>query len=97
MIDINESNFAEETSSGLVLVDFYAQWCGPCKAMIPTLESLQNVKVVKVNTDFNQNLAAQYNVSAIPMLVFLKDGVQVDKMIGVVSADKLQTRINELQ
>jgi thioredoxin 1 len=96
-MELNEGNFAENTGSGLVLVDFFAEWCGPCKAMAPALEELVDAKVVKINTEDNRNLAVEYNVSALPTLVFLKEGEEVDRMVGVQSQRALQDRINELK
>jgi len=96
MLDINESNFVENTSKGLVLVDFYATWCPPCKAIAPVLETLQNIKVVKVNVDENTELAIQYRVSSIPLLVFLKDGNEVDRLSGVQSYATLQGKADYL-
>lgn len=93
---VNESNFSQETSEGLVVVDFYADWCGPCRAYNPILESLTNVKIVKVNIDNDSNLAIKYNVSAIPKLVFLKDGQVVEEFTGLHSGKDLQEKINQL-
>lgn len=95
-LELNESNFAQETGTGLVLVDFYATWCGPCKRMAPILEELKGAKVVKVNTDVNQSLALEHQVDSIPKFVFMKDGVVVDQMVGVHSRESLQARIDAL-
>ena len=63
MMELNESNFAAETSTGVVLVDFYAPWCGPCRMLAPVLEQITGAKVVKVKTDDNKQLAVkQYHV-----------------------------------
>jgi thioredoxin 1 len=96
MLKLNEANFAEETKTGLVLVDFYAEWCVPCKVVTPLLSQLKNVKVVKVDIEENMNLSAQFKVSSIPCLVFLKDGVEVERMIGIQSLDRLQQKVDEL-
>lgn len=96
MLELNESNFAQETSEGLVLVDFYAPWCGPCRAVAPALEQLTDVKVAKLNVDDAQELAVEFSVQSIPCLVFLKDGVEVDRMLGLRSATELQAKVNEL-
>jgi thioredoxin 1 len=92
MLELNEVTFEEGTREGLVLVDFYADWCGPCRALAPTLEMLQNVKVAKVNIEESSALAVQYRVSSIPLLVFMKDGVEVDRLLGVQSLGTLQEK-----
>lgn len=84
---VNESNFNEEIKSGLVVVDFFAEWCGPCKMLSPVLEEVQGelmdqVKIIKVNVDENSSLAQQYSITNIPALVVLKDGNEVDRLIG---------------
>lgn len=93
---LNESNFKTETADGLVLVDFYTDWCRPCKALAPILEELTDIKVCKVNTDTENELAASYNVSAIPCLVFLKDGVEISRMTGLVGKAVLQNKVDLL-
>lgn len=96
MMILDESNFTTETATGLTLVDFYADWCGPCKALVPTLEQLENINVRKVNIDNSQELATTYNVSAIPCLVFLKDGVEVDRIVGLAGKAVLQNKVDLL-
>jgi thioredoxin 1 len=96
MVEAFESNFEELTREGVVLVDFYTDWCGPCRVLAPTLEKLEGVKVVKVNTEDNMNLAVKFRVSSIPCLVFMKDGLEVNRMVGVQSQDVLQENVNKL-
>lgn len=83
---IKESEFINEVKDGLVLVDFYADWCGPCKMLSPVLEQINNeddeVKVIKVNIDDSAFLANYYQVQSIPTLVLLKNGEFLHKMIG---------------
>ena len=90
MIELNSSNFEEHTKDGLVLVDFYAPWCGPCRALSPIVEKLQNIKVFKVNIDDSPELANEFKVSIIPFLVFLRNGVEVESILGVQSQNALQ-------
>jgi thioredoxin 1 len=97
IVKLNEANFEAETASGVVVVDFYADWCGPCRALTPILESLTDVKVGKVDVDAEQELAKQYNVSSIPLLVFLKDGEEQSRMVGVQPKDKIQKTIDDLK
>lgn len=97
MIKLSESNFEEETRSGLVVVDFYADWCGPCKLLAPTLSQLQDAKIAKVDIDHNHKLAAEFGIASIPCLVFLKDGVEVHRMAGVKPKAAIQQKIDELK
>ena len=86
VINVTEENFKEETSKGLVLVDFYADWCGPCKMLAPVLEELavevKDAKIVKVNIDDSKALVSDYKVSSIPNLTLLKDGEIVYQDVG---------------
>lgn len=90
----------EVLKSGVpVLVDFFATWCGPCKALSPVLEGIANaydggLKVVKVNVDDSQKLAASYSVRAVPTLVLFKDGKAIDTMVGVPSAATLRQKLD---
>lgn len=103
LVTLTEANFQEEIENSMVpfLVDFWAEWCGPCKMLTPTLEALAKekagaVKIGKVNVDENPNLAAQFGVRSIPMLVFFKDGQQKDVVVGVQSKDALAKRLDAL-
>lgn len=82
-----DQNFTAETGSGLVLADFWAPWCGPCKMIAPVLEELDSemgdkVKIVKIDVDENQETAGRFGVMSIPTLIVLKDGEVVDKVVG---------------
>lgn len=95
-----DQTFANETESGLVLVDFWAPWCGPCKMIAPVLEDLDSeigdkVKIVKLDVDENQETAAKYGVMSIPTLIVLKDGKEVDKVIGFQPKEALAERLEK--
>ena len=83
---IKESEFINEINEGLVLVDFYADWCGPCKMLSPILEEIndedENVKIIKVNIDDSRFLAKYYQIQSIPTLILLKDGQFLNRMTG---------------
>ena len=102
-VTIDEANFDSEVtkSSQPVLVDFWAEWCGPCKMIAPILDEIAkekggSVKVAKVNVDNNQSLSARYNVRAIPTLLFFKDGQLRDQVTGMTSKKDLLSRLAAL-
>ena len=92
---ITQNEFQEEVmdNKGLVLVDFYADWCGPCKMLAPILEevgeTLPELKIVKVNVDENQNLAQQYGVMSIPTVYLFDGGMNAGKFVGVKSKEEI--------
>ena len=91
IIDLNNSNFEQTISAeNLTLVDFWAEWCGPCKSMHPIFESLAkqypNVKFARVNVDQNQNISRKFAVQSIPTFIMFKSGKIIDKMMGAVGA-----------
>lgn len=91
---LKEDNFYDEVSEGTVLVDFYADWCGPCKMMGEILESV-DANILKVNTDEFQELAMKHGVMSIPTLVLYKDGSEVSKLIGLQSKEDIEDFINQ--
>jgi thioredoxin 1 len=87
IVHATDQSFKTDTSEGLVLVDFWATWCGPCKMIAPVLEELDSemsdqVKIVKVDVDENQATAGEYGIMSIPTLVLFKDGQPIDKVVG---------------
>ncbi len=102
-ITLDESNFDREVtqSDKPVIVDFWAEWCGPCKMIAPLLDEVARekagvVKVAKVNVDENQSLSFKYNIRAIPALLFFKNGQVRDQVTGVTSKKDLLNRIEAL-
>lgn len=93
LIHLKDEDFNEEIKSGVVLVDFYADWCGPCKMLGPILEEISNennnVKIVKINVDSHEDLARQYGIMSIPTILVFKDGKEIHKNIGFVSKDEI--------
>ena len=95
VLNVTSANFEEEVlnSEKTVLIDFYADWCGPCKMFSPVVEAVANenedIKVVKVNVDNAQDLAIQYQVMSIPTVVIIKDGKEINRNVGMVSKSQL--------
>ncbi len=85
-----------EEIKDLTILDFYADWCGPCKMLSKILEQL-DVNILKINVDENEELAKEYRVMSIPNLFFVKDGEVKDQLIGFHSKDDLEEKINELK
>jgi len=102
-VEVNNRNFQEEVleSTIPVLVDFWASWCMPCRMLAPTIEKLAKenqgkLKVCKLNTDENQNIAAQYGIQGIPTLIIFKEGKEVGRAVGVMPKEKLQEKLNPI-
>lgn len=93
------NNFNEQIKEGVVLVDFFATWCGPCKMQAPVLEELKedrsDVKVVKIDVDQETEIAREYGVMSIPTLILFKDGKEVAKNVGFMPKELLVQWINE--
>ena len=94
---LEKENLNELVKEGIHLVDFYAEWCGPCKMLHPVLEKVESkIDVIKVDIDKFENLAMQYRVMSVPTLVFFKHGKPVDGVVGFRSEDELLDIINKL-
>jgi len=100
-IHLTERNFDEAlvATQGLVMVDFWAEWCGPCRAIAPVLEELAaasegRVTLMKVNIDENHGLAARYGIQSIPTILFFKEGAVVDRVLGAAPKAVLQSIVN---
>ena len=100
IVKVTDSNFDENIQSGVKLVDFWATWCGPCKAIAPVLDELSSefegkARIVKIDVDQNPNLAAQYGIRSIPTLFMFKNGEKVDATMGMQPKAQLTALINK--
>ncbi len=100
-IELTNDNFDAVTSEGVVLVDFWAPWCGPCRMIAPVIEELAEeydgkAKICKVNTDEEQDIAVKFGIRSIPTLIFLKDGQVVDQIVGAQSKQVLAEKLDSL-
>lgn len=99
----NEDNFNSEVleAKGVVLVDIFATWCGPCKMLSPIVdnvaEEVENVKVGKVNIDENTDLATEYGVRSVPTLLYFRDGELKEKIVGLQSKDQILSVLNSIK
>ncbi|HEY3064716.1 MAG TPA: thioredoxin [Methylomirabilota bacterium] len=100
-IHLTEQNFDEAlvAAEGLVMVDFWAAWCGPCQAIAPVLDAVAEasegrVTLMKVNIDENPGLASRYEIRSIPTILFLKDGTTVDRVIGAAPRAVIEGVVN---
>jgi thioredoxin 1 len=103
MESLNEANFDEKVvqSSSPALVDFWAEWCGPCKMLTPVLEELSNeneskINIFKVNVDENQQLAVKFGIRSIPTLLLFKGGEIQEQIVGLKSKSDLQASIDRI-
>lgn len=88
VVDLDQANFDQAISGGLVLVDFWAEWCGPCKSMHPIFDRMskryRHIKFARVNVDKCQDIAMRFAVQSIPTFIMFKNGQPVDRMVGAV-------------
>lgn len=102
VLEINSSNFVSEVVDyeGITVVDFFADWCGPCRKMGPILEEVEQelspkVKFTKINTDNNIEMAKKYQVSGLPTLMIFKNGVPAERMVGLMPKSSIITNIEK--
>ena len=100
IVDITDQNFDEQViqGTGLILVDFWAEWCGPCRLVAPILEEVAvahegQITIAKLNVDENRQIPARFSIRSIPTILFFKNGVQVEQVIGAVSKSVLMAKV----
>lgn len=95
--ELNNGNIHEKTKQGNIVLDFYAEWCGPCKMMAPMFEKasteMDDVNFFKVNVDNNQQAAQVYAVRSIPTIVLIKNGQEVERIIGLLREDEFKHKV----
>ena len=100
MKHLNKDNFQETIKKGKVVVDFWAEWCGPCKMLGPIFEALDEemdgITFAKVDVDDNQDLAGEHGVRGIPTMVFFKDGKEINRLVGALPKDALKAKIESI-
>lgn len=101
IISLNKQNFSSNIKTGLVLIDFWAAWCAPCKMIAPILNDLaetesHRIKIAKVNVEYEKNLASKFNVRNIPTMILMKDGKEVKRLVGMKSKKSILKEINEI-
>lgn len=103
IIEVTTSTWDKEVlqSQELVMIDFWAVWCGPCRMVAPTVEELAKeyagkIKVAKLNTDENPDVASRYKIMGIPTIMFFKNGQRVDQIVGAVPKNQLKSKIDSL-
>lgn len=100
VIHLDVDSFKSEVleGTGIVLVDFWASWCGPCKMLGPILDELSqevSVKIAKVNVDDYPNIAADYGIRSIPTMIIFKDGEKVDQLIGLMQKGAIKEKLEQ--
>ncbi|PIQ79937.1 thioredoxin [Candidatus Peregrinibacteria bacterium CG11_big_fil_rev_8_21_14_0_20_41_10] len=98
---LTDSNFADSISSGTVLVDFFAEWCGPCKMLSPVLEDIEadyagKITFTKVDVDASGETSQTFAITSVPTIIIFRDGAEIARMSGFQSKDALIAKLNEI-
>lgn len=97
IIHLENENYDEIVNNGLVVVDFFATWCGPCKMLSPVLEDVarnMNIKIVKVDIDDHLDIAKRFGIMSVPTLLVYKDGNVVDKLVGFMPKELIENKLS---
>ncbi len=103
MLELNDQNFKQEVEDfkGVIMIDFWAPWCGPCQVSGPIVEEVsenikEKAKIAKLNVDENNEIASKFGVMSIPTFIFIKDGKEIERKIGMQSKEEMIRKIEEL-
>lgn len=97
MIKYVNSSFDDEIKEGIIVLDFYAEWCGPCRMLSPIIEDIsKNINVIKINVDEYGEIATKYRIMSIPTLVILKDGVLQKELVGFKPKEEILKEIEKI-
>ena len=100
MLELNKNNFNAEIKEGVVVIDAWASWCGPCRAMAPIFEELskemKNVKFSKLDVDSNSEIASRYNIMSIPTFLIFKNGKEVSRIVGGNPKSLIKSKIESI-
>ncbi|MBU3843192.1 MAG: conjugal transfer protein TraF [Candidatus Fusobacterium pullicola] len=102
LINLDDTNFSEsiKDEKGLIILNFIADWCGPCKIMTPILETIskeESIKIFKVNVDENPNLATEFGITSVPVTMFMNAGNKICQINGLKSKEELREKLYELR
>ena len=101
VLELDGKNFASTIAKGIVIVDFSATWCAPCKKMAPVIEKIaeenKDIVVAKLDIDDSREIAGEYSVLSVPTIIFFKDGEEMDRTLGVVQEQKILDKIDLLK
>lgn len=97
MKTLQNDDYKDIIKQGIWIVDFYANWCGPCKMLMPVLESLNYENILKINVDQYQEISNSFGVMSIPTLIFFKDGEEKNKIIGFTTKEEIENILNNLK
>ena len=101
IVQLDDNNFQEVAEQGVVLVDFFAEWCGPCRMLTPVLEQLAvklegKAKIGKLDMDHSQKVTSQFEVTSVPTIVVLNNGKEVERVVGLRDLETLEGMVSSL-
>src|SRR5438552_1078136 len=97
---VDDANFTETTCKGLILIDFYADWCGPCRMLTPILEALakemgDHLTIAKIDVDHSQKTTAAFQITSVPTMILFKEGKEINRIVGLKDLDSLKKIVTQ--